>query len=255
MHAICDGLNDYSYEDTLFSKHMVYLKENKDNFDKSVELNKTMSVMANMIEHFGLHVNTGDEYWKVLHLFLEVILDKSNRATTWNSDRVRIISGALFMLSKIWIRWPSILKTNAILLNFFWYFTSQDSFNSWDKVAILEIYHEFLQSFTTSESSQLNFGEFIDWLKTDMAKYWNILCSTSKQLRVSGFRVLKQWYLLGMVPHLQAWELFLVCLNDNVTEVDSIRGSKVWDESLSILTDICRKDAQVLFKLNLTSVR
>jgi len=134
MHAICDGLNDYSYEDTLFSKHMVYLKENKDNFDKSVELNKTMSVMANMIEHFGLHVNTGDEYWKVLHLFLEVILDKSNRATTWNSDRVRIISGALFMLSKIWIRWPSILKTNAILLNFFWYFTSQDSFNSWDNL-------------------------------------------------------------------------------------------------------------------------
>ena len=144
MHWLCTAMNDYSFEDSLFTKHSIYLKENKDNEEKSLELSKTMIVMSNMIEIFKLQSEENLNYWKVLHLFIEIMLEKYFYHVDDSDAKIRVISGSLWILSKVWIRCPTILKENTVLLNFFWHFTSQKWFESQDKVAILDIYRKSL---------------------------------------------------------------------------------------------------------------
>ena len=123
---------------------------------------------------------------------------------------------------------------------------------------ILDIYHDFLLDFKNcvgaSNSSPINFGDFIDVLKIDVDKYWNIIFSTNKNLRLIAFKVLKQCYYQGLMSYVQASELFLVWLNDNLTEADPHSGDKISDEAIGVLREICKKDAKVLFKLDLACV-
>lgn len=118
-----------------------------------------------------------------------------------------------------------------MLLNFFWFFTGQQIFRSHEKVVILEIYNEFLTDFREASNkdkeSQINFGDFIDSLKIDLNKHWEIVFSPNKQLRIAAFKVLKQSYYLGLISHLQASEVFLIYLNDDVTDIDVISGKKL----------------------------
>jgi hypothetical protein len=64
IHEICSALNNYAYENLLFSKHLIYLKDHKDNFDNAVALNKIMMIMGNMIDIFDLQTETDDDFWK-----------------------------------------------------------------------------------------------------------------------------------------------------------------------------------------------
>lgn len=245
MHYLCESMNDSSFEDSLFSKYLLYLKENHTNEDKSWELNKTMIVMANMIEIFSLQSETSEEYWKILYMFLEVMLDKHYKNAVSKTNRIRITSGVLSMLAKIWIRWPKILKEKTELLSYFWNFVNQEAFDENEKVVLLDIYNDFLTDFqklSSSENSSLdiNVGDFIDSLKIDVKSCLQNIFVPNKNLRLITFKVFKQSYYIGLVPFTQAAELFLICLNDNITEVDPRAGTKICDESLEVLRDICK---------------
>ena len=188
MHSLCLELRDLEYEENLFMKYQNYLQLNKDNPESPIDLNKIMKTMGNMIEIFSLNNAMNHEYWKYLHISLELILNKANKNLPTTKNSIYLISGALFMITKIWLRCPSILKANGELLNFFWYFLGQKSFDENDKVAILEIYHEFLcdlkKKFSSNnEEDELNLGGFIDTMKTDINSHLGILFSTNVALR------------------------------------------------------------------------
>jgi hypothetical protein len=112
-------------------------------------------------------------------------------------------------------------------LNFFWYFTSQLCFSDEEKVWILDIYHEFLVDFRTNKDNALGVGELIDSLKVEVSNYWNIIRSPNAKLRVVALQVIKECYHQGMVHYLQAAELFLVCLADDVSEIDDFSGKRM----------------------------
>ena len=163
------------------------------------------------------------------------------------------------MITKIWLRCPSILKANGELLNFFWYFLGQKSFDENDKVAILEIYHEFLcdlkKKFSSNnEEDELNLGGFIDTMKTDINSHLGILFSTNVALRRIWFKVIREWYLQGLIIHQQAAEFFMICLNDSSTVLDQSSKETFNEASLDVLRDICAKDTKVLFSLDLQRV-
>ena len=119
-------------------------------------------------------------------------------------------------------------------------------------------YNDFLIDFqnisNNNQENKINFGDFIDSLKIDLDKYWEIVYSPNKQLRMSAFKVLRQSYYLGLISHLQASEMFLIYLNDDMTEIDLISGKKIWDGAIEIIREICRKDTKLLFKLDMQCV-
>ena len=98
-------MNDYTYENTLFAKYLMYLHQNKDNHQKAQLLNKNMTIMALMIENFDLSQETNQETWVVIHYTLEVVLERYLIMAEKNDrDAIFAITGSLSMLSKIWIK-------------------------------------------------------------------------------------------------------------------------------------------------------
>lgn len=152
-----------------------------------------MTMMGNMISVFSLQNETNDEYWKCIHIFLELILQNANKLISYQKKEelaethtVLLISGALFMISKIWLRCPIILKANPVLLNYYWFFTNNKNLVDSDKVHILQIYLEFLVDFkdcSSKEDLNINFGEFIDTLKQDSLKNLSIFMTSNSNLR------------------------------------------------------------------------
>lgn len=132
------------------------------------------------------------------------------------------------MLSKIWLRCPSILKSNATLLNSFWHFIEKPDFDDDQKVAILDIYHEFLCDLKSKASldESINFGDFIDTLKTDIHTNSNLIFTPNKELRKILFKVIKLSYYQGLIHYTQAAEYFMTNLNEAVQEVDETKGTR-----------------------------
>lgn len=40
MHALCTATGEFSYENMLFTKHIIYLQENRDNEDKLLQVSR-----------------------------------------------------------------------------------------------------------------------------------------------------------------------------------------------------------------------
>ena len=216
-----------------------------------------MKTLGNMIDIFTLQKGVDEELWKFIHILLEIILKKANERMTEDENAIYMVSGALHMISKLWLRCPKILRENTILLNFFWHFIKQQGIKEDDKAAILHIYYGFLLDLNKKSSegnSDINLGDFIDVLKINIGENLLIIFSRNIGLRRICFKVIHQCYLQGFIPYNQAAEFFLICLNDSITELEPETGEKFNEASLMILRDICKKDARILFKLELHRV-
>ncbi|CAI2384467.1 unnamed protein product [Moneuplotes crassus] len=250
IHHICTCLNDFTFEDRLFAQRVVYLKENKNNLDNWNALNRVMKTIGDMTSIFTIFMD--ENGWKCLHVLCEVVLKK---ATEEDSVCIYVIEGALYMISQIWLKVPEILRSNTHLLDLFLYFTNKYDIDDNSKVMILKTYHEFLMRLDEEcQKDSINIGDFIDKLKTDITKYLFILFSPNIEMRRICFKVMNQCYQQGLIPYQQAAEFFLICINDNITEIDAKVGMKFNEAALEVIKDISRKDAKVFFKLDLHKI-
>lgn len=98
-------------------------------------------------------------------------------------------------------------------------------------------------------------SEFIDSLKFSIDQtHWNAILSKNKELRVTIFKVFKESYKHGLISYTTATEVFMVYLNDTLTEYDHLSGLTLADEALKILTEISKKDAKVILKQDFYTV-